>query len=97
MPVLSIDGEFSSSNLNCPIAEYSLLDGQDHFELSQLGQSFTVAMTDDSVEDTYEYTVKALAEGGATSTVTGSKDIKTVCMADLVSSFEKEFAFYLPE
>jgi hypothetical protein len=49
------------------------------------------------VENTYNYTIEATAEGGSTETTSGSMDIAKVCLADLVSDFETSYTYFVPE
>ena len=55
-------------------------------------------MTDSAngVEQTYSYSVRATAEGGATNTVDGNMLIQTVCISEVVSGFDLSFNFVLP-
>ena len=50
----------------------------------------------DSTDGMYEYTVEAEASGGASGSVSGKAEIKSVCHVSLVAEFEKEFAVPLP-
>ena len=43
-PLLSLTGEFESTNQLCPIVDYALVGGEDHFDLVQEGTSFTLTM-----------------------------------------------------
>lgn len=87
--VVSIEGEFISSNPTCPIVSHSLLQGSDDFDLTDNGADFVVEMqTDDNeVIDGYIYEVEATADGGLTASIQGTADINVVCVADLVTSF----------
>lgn len=49
------------------------------------------------VEKTYDYTIEATAEGGASETASGSMDIAKVCLADLASDFETSYTYFVPE
>jgi Cu-Zn family superoxide dismutase len=61
--------------------------------------AFEVQMKEEAnvVEKTYNYTIEATAEGGATETTSGSMDIAKVCLADLVSDFETSYTYFVPE
>jgi hypothetical protein len=39
------------------------------------------------IEDLYEYTIEAIADGGATSSVSGLMNIKKICLAQVVDGF----------
>jgi hypothetical protein len=76
--------------------------GEDHFDLTDSATSFTITMEtdDDQVEslvDPYSYTVKAVALGDAFMEISGTMDIKKVCLADLVDTFNKDIRFELPD
>lgn len=92
LPVLSIEGEFATSNPSCPVTDYDLTSGAGYFDLTRTGTSFTVAMEqdDNDVIADYSYEILATAEGGATASIVGTKFIQTVCVSDLVSSFDKQ-------
>ena len=50
----------------------------------------------ESTPDPYSYTVKAIAEGDAFEEVSGTMDIKKVCLAQLIDSFDKDIRYELP-
>jgi hypothetical protein len=52
---------------------------------------------DNEVIDGYVYEVQATAEGGASGSILGTADINIVCVADLVTSFQKTYPVDLPE
>lgn len=51
----------------------------------------------DSNEALYTYVVEAVAEGGAVMEILGTKDIQSICIADAVTSFNKDIRFALPD
>lgn len=68
---------FDSSNELCPIAMCELTEGSDDFTFQWNGARFTILLKDEylPVLGMYEYTVKAVAVGGADSTLTGQMTV----------------------
>jgi hypothetical protein len=100
--VVTIEGAFTSSNPTCPVLSHALLQGADDFDMTPYtgeGATFHISMqTDDNEQiDGYVYEVQATAEGGRTASIQGTADINIVCVADLVTSFEKAYSVDLPD
>jgi hypothetical protein len=99
LPVLSIEGQFASSNIDCPVTSHELVEGEDSFDLVDNGAGgFLLSMEEDDneVKGVYSYTIRAFAEGGRFIDVKGTKSIATGCVTYLVETFEKEFIFHRP-
>jgi uncharacterized protein YoaH (UPF0181 family) len=97
--LLSISGTFISSNaIACPVVSHSLTVGSENFVLTDDASEFILTMTEESnaIEKLNEYTIKAIADGGATASVSGNMKIETKCLAKAVERFEKSFTFDLP-
>jgi hypothetical protein len=78
--LLSISGMFTSSNdFACPVVSHSLTVGTESFVLTDDASEFMLSMTEESntIEKLHEYTIEAIADGGATATVSGYMNIET--------------------
>lgn len=69
---MELTANFQSSSTLCPIISQTLVDGVnefdfEHFGFSQQTAQFTIGLKDSfiSIQDTYSYTIRAVAEGGA--------------------------------
>jgi hypothetical protein len=72
--LLSISGKFSSSNaLACPVISHSITVGSESFVLTDDASEFVLTMNEKSnaKEKLHEYTIEAMADGGASATVSG--------------------------
>jgi hypothetical protein len=76
--LLTKSSQFTVTNPTCPILTLTITDGADFFTRegtfnSDGGADFTVAMNEEAndIVGTYEYTIKADAEGGATTDADG--------------------------
>lgn len=96
--MLSISGAVTSDNPTCPVTSHTLSTGSSEFTLSDDGETFTLAMTEDAnkVEDTYNYVVTTVASGGASATTSGSMTIAMQCVATL-ESFSGMQTIAIPE
>jgi hypothetical protein len=101
-----VSGQFTVSNELCPVTTQTITTGGSDFSLTEATDSdgfatFTVVMDSgaNAVEATHSYTITAVADGSAQSTVTGDMDIAQVCLASLESSFDsaKTFSYAVPE
>ena len=88
-PVLSITETVTSDNPTCPVESHTLTDGSSDFSLSENGDTFTLAMTEDAnkVETTYNYEITTTATGGAEAVFTGTMTIEKQCVATLEATF----------
>jgi hypothetical protein len=99
LDLLSISGMFISSNaFACPVVSHSITVGSESFILTDNVSDFMLTMTEEAnaVEQLHEYTIEAVAAGGATATVSGYINIETKCLAQTVEGFDKSFTFDLP-
>lgn len=96
--LLQDTGAFVSSNENCPVISNVLDSGSAYFYLYDYGADYAVRMKNDanSIEAVHEYTVTAYAEGGASATVTGYMELKSVCSATEVSDYQTAYSFDIP-
>lgn len=104
-PLLTIGGEFLTSNANCPVVQNELttsaadFDFVDKTDLAAGTHDFEMTMTSaaNAAVATYDYQVKATAEGDASEVVDASMLIELVCVAELESAFNKSISFDIPE
>jgi hypothetical protein len=82
--LLSISGTFTSSNaLACPVVSHSIKVGSESYVLTDDESEFILTMTEDAnaIEQLHEYTIEAIAAGGASAAVSGGVNIETKCLA----------------
>lgn len=98
MPVLSISGTVTSDNPTCPVTSHTLTQGSSNFYLTETGEVFTVAMTEDANRDeaAYPYEVTTTALGSAQTTTSSTMTIEKVCVADL-EEFSGDRTVAIPE
>lgn len=98
-PLLTIDGIFTTSNANCPVAVHSMTTGAENFDLVDNVSDFvlTMASAANEVETTYPYVIVATAEGEASAETEGAMIISKACIADLNANFELSYTFEIPE
>ena len=64
----TLTAAFSSSNTECKVLSHSLTAGASEYEVTGK-DTFSVTLLDAATVGTYPYTIKALADGGASATV----------------------------
>jgi hypothetical protein len=100
-----VAGTVTTSNPTCPVTGNEVTTGQFLYDITDSQSTFTLSMfsSANAIETIHEYTVKATAEGGATETVSGTTDVRSVCLASLVNTntmhyptFERHYTYELP-
>lgn len=98
------NAEFESENTICQVTNYAISPDDGTFVLDQTNLPFfSVSLHDDNInlEDLYEYTITATADGNAefgqaSATADGTMEVYNACVNTLASGLNFNPVFYLP-